>query len=445
MKLPIKNIAKGLSILVLFFFALSYYSYFVYNAALEGKNSSFIAHHLTNFANYPKRIAEVLESTELAGVPATFMKMDPSFKEISKLPYDLYAVNSFWNIDSKKWDIKLFNLRNDSVLYKWELAKDGLDFSTTYYNFANAVPRYCIIFPDKSIIVSTDEASNMMRLDAQSKPIWINHQLIYHHSFNLDADSNIWACTSDLRVDEKMPVKAIRNIDGSVYRYKEDYITQVDQHTGKILFHKGVAQLLMDNHYNNFVYGFSDPDKNTHEPIHLNDVRPTLSDSKYWKKGDVLISVRHRSLIILYRPSTNKIIRLIFGSFVNQHDVEIISDSTISIFNNNLIHFEGDSLDTYYNEINDSLHSSEVLIYNFKDSTFKSIFKPYFIKEKIWTETQGIQRVLKNGDLFVEAQNQGKLFVLSNKGTLMRKMLPSPISGYAYHPNWIRVYEKLPY
>jgi hypothetical protein len=445
MKLPIKNIAKGLSILVLFFFALSYYSYYVYDAALKGNHSGFIAHHLTNFANYPQKIADVLQSTELAGIPSTYLKLDPTFKELNTLPYDLYAVNSFWNTDSKSWDIKLFNLRNDSVLYKWTLTKEGLDFSTTEYNFANAVPRNCIVFPDQSIIVSTDEASNMMRLDSQSNALWINHQLIYHHSFNLDADSNIWACTSDLRVNNKMPVKAIRNIDGSIYRYKEDYITKLDQHTGKIIFHKGVAQILMDNHYNNFVYGFSDPDKNTHEPIHLNDVRPVLSDSKYWKKGDLFLSVRHRSLIILYRPSTNKIIRLIFGKFVNQHDVEIISDSTISIFNNNFIHFERDSIDTYNNQVNNTLQSSEILIYNFKDSTFKSVLNSSFIKEKIWTETQGIHRILPNGDLFVESQNQGKLFVLNNTGILLKKMLHTPLPGYAYHPNWIRVYDKLPY
>ncbi|MBC7486763.1 MAG: hypothetical protein H7282_08425 [Cytophagaceae bacterium] len=445
MKKHFKNIATGLSILVLFFFALSYYSHLVYNAALDGKNSGFIAHHLTNFANYPQLIEDVLNSNELTGIPPSYVKVDSSFREINKLTYNLYALNSFWNKNKDEWDIKLFNLRNDSILYKWRLAKKGLDFKTTPYHFANAVPRNCILFPDKSIIISTDEAPNIMRLDSLSKLVWSNHELIYHHSLNLDADSNIWACTSDLMIDNKFVVKAIRNINGTIYRYKENYITKVDRKTGKIIFHKGVSQLLIDNHYENFVYGFSDPDRNAQDPIHLNDIQPILKDSHYWKKGDLLLSIRHRSLIVLYRPSTNKIVRLVFGKFINQHDAEVISDSTISIFNNNFIHFESDSVDTYYNKLNDTLRSLEITTYNFKDSSFSNVLNPYIVKENIWTETQGVHRILKNKDIFIESQNQGKIFILNNSGVILRKMLFSPLKGYAYQPNWIRIYETLPY
>ena len=31
-------------------------------------------------------------------------------------------------------------------------------------------------------------------------------------------------------------------------------------------------------------------------------------------------------MVILYRPSTNKIIKIIEGNFLNQHDVDIIDD-----------------------------------------------------------------------------------------------------------------------
>ncbi|HSZ72168.1 MAG TPA: arylsulfotransferase family protein [Cytophagaceae bacterium] len=444
MKLPIKHIIRGLSILVLFLFLLSYYSYLIYNAAIEGKESGFVAHHLTNFANYPRLVKEVLTSNELSGIPPTYIELDSSFHETNHLNYDLFALNSFWNMHTNAWDIKLFNLKNDSLEYKWTLAKQGLDFTTTDYNFPNAMPRNCIVFPDRSIIVSTDEAANLMRLDAHSQPIWINHQFIYHHSLNLDADSNIWACTSDLNHKGQMPVKAIRNINGTTYRYKEEYITKVDKNTGKVLFRKGVAELLTDNHYSNFVYGFSDPDKNAHNPIHLNDIQPVLKDGKYWKKGDLFLSLRHRSLIILYRPSTNKIIRLIFGEFINQHDVDIISDTEISIFNNNFIHFERDSVSSYCIKV-DTLASSEIVTYDFQDSSFKKMYAPYLKQEHIWTETQGIHKILENGDTFIESQNQGKIFIINDSGVVMRKMLHAPLEHYAYHPNWIRIYEKLPY
>jgi hypothetical protein len=444
MKLPIKNIAKGISILILFFFALSYYSYYVYDAALKGKNSSFIAHHLTNFANYPKRIEEVLKSTELAGIPSTYIQLDPNFKETNTLSYDLYAVNSFWDVNTESWDIKLFNLRNDSVLHKWVLRKEGLDFSTTEWAFSNAVPRSCIVFPDKSIIVSADESANLMRLDAKSNRLWINNSLIFHHTMNLDADSMIWACTADLDVDKSIKVKGIQNFNGNIYRYRENYITQLDKNTGKILFHKGVSEILKENHYKNLLCGVSDPDKYPYDPLHLNDIQPILTDSKYWKKGDLLLSLRDRSVILLYRPSTNKIIRLIFGDFINQHDVDVYSENEISIFNNNYIQHENDTLDNVCT-VTDTLHSSEILLYNFKDSTFTKHFNNYMLNEKIWTETQGVHMKLANGDVFIESQNKGKLYILNQSGFVYKKMMHAPLKGYAFHPNWIRIYEKLPY
>ncbi|MDB5274240.1 MAG: hypothetical protein JWO58_2607 [Chitinophagaceae bacterium] len=444
MKPPIKNIVKGFSILVLIFFALSYYSYLVYNAALEGKESSFVAHHLTNFANYPARIKEVLGSKELAGIPPSYIPLDPNFLEVNHLTYNLYALNSFWNMGTENWDLKLFNLKNDTVLRTWSLPKKELDFEKTYWAFTNTIPRNSIILPDKSIIISVDESPNLMRLDSNSRVIWINHDYIYHHSLNLGADSNIWACTADPYINGRMPVKGIRNITGDIYKYKEDYITQIDKNSGKVLFHKGITEILLENHYKNFVFGYSDPDKNTHDPIHLNDIQPALKDSKYWEKGDLFLSIRHRSLIILYRPSTNKIIRFIFGEFINQHDVDILSDSTISIFNNNFIHVEKDSIETYCNII-DSLHSSEIITYNFKDSTFTHSLDNLFAKEKIWTETQGLHKVLSDGSTFIESQNQGKIFITSNNEFILKKMLHAPIKDYAYYPNWIRIYEHIPY
>ncbi|MDB5256658.1 MAG: hypothetical protein JWM14_1353 [Chitinophagaceae bacterium] len=444
MKRPIRNIAIGLSTLVLFFFILSYYSHLVYNAALDGKNSGFIAHHLTNFANYPNKIEEVLTSTELAGIPSTYLKLDANFKEVNTLSYNLYAVNSFWNTDGGYWDIKLFNLRQDSVLYNWKLKKNGLNFETTHWVFSNAVPRSCLILPDKSLILSADESANLMRLDAQSNVMWINHDLIFHHTMNFGEDSTIWTCTSDPEIKGNIPVKGIQNFNGNIYRYRENYITQLDKNTGKIIFHKGVSDILKENHYKNFLCGVSDPDKYPYDPMHLNDIQPLLKDSKHWKKGDLLLSLRDRSLILLYRPSTNKIIRLIFGEFLNQHDPNVISDDEISIFNNNYIQHENDTLDNVC-IITDTLCASEIMIYNFNDSTFTRLLNNHLIKEKIWTETQGVHRILKNGDIFIESQNKGKLYILNKSGFVYKKMLHAPLENYAYHTNWIRIYEQIPY
>lgn len=444
MKPLLTKIAKGLSIFVLLFSALCYYSNVVYHAA-SSKDSGFFTQQLIDFATYPDHIKEVLTSNELAGIPSTYVKEDSSFQPLNKLNYDLFAVNSFWNIETHSWDIKLFNLKNDEVLFKWNLPENLLSFHTTDFVFPNAAPRNCIVFPDKSILVSADESANLMRLDAHSKPIWIDRSLIYHHSLNLDADSNIWACTSDLNIDKRHHLKGIKNFDGTVFKYKENYITKVNKNTGKILFHKAIGQIFIDNHYSNFLVGFSDPMvENTRDPIHINDIQPILYDSKHWKKGDLLISFRHRSLVMLYRPSSNKIIRFIYGDFIAQHDVDVVSDSEISIFNNDFIRFQGETIhDTC--QVIDSVNSSEIVIYNFEDSTCRTYLEKHMVEDSIWTETQGLHEKLSNGDIFVESQNSSELYIINDQGFVMKKVLPSPIEGYNYHTNWIRLYEKIPF
>ena len=101
----------------------------------------------------------------------------------------------------------------------------------------------------------------------------------------------------------------------------------------------------------------------TTDPIHLNDIQPIDFDGEFWKKGDVFLSLRHQSMVLLYRPSTNKIIWKGIGRFFHQHDVDILNDHKISVFNNNSKNFAfGNVLDG----------NNEVIIYDFKTNQYSS-------------------------------------------------------------------------
>ena len=78
-------------------------------------------------------------------------------------------------------------------------------------------------------------------------------------------------------------------------------------------------------------------DSNYHDPIHLNQIRVARQDTRYWHRGDLLLSARHLSMVFLYRPSTNKIIWRKTGPWMNQHSAEFVDDHRISVFNNNVI------------------------------------------------------------------------------------------------------------
>lgn len=148
-------------------------------------------------------------------------------------------------------------------------------------------------------------------------------------------------------------------------------------------------------------------------------------------------------MIFLYRPSCDSIIRLIFGPFMHQHDVDIISDHEICFFNNNQQVWRSIQIRTNSKNNQESDNYSNLIIYNFTDSTFRTYLQHHFISEKIVTKSQGMQEFLNNGDVFIESQNSGKIYILNEDQVVLRKVFDSPVENHVERPHWIRIYESL--
>lgn len=435
---------KWFSAIVLVVCVLSVYSFAVYRVGAGGSVGS-LTNAIKDFSTFPIVVKNVLESSVLSGVPDTYLEEDVDFEQVNNLDYDLYALNSFWNGEDYRWDIRLWNLRNDEVVHEWQLTRDGSDFTKTRYIFTNAEVRNCLLNPDKSIIAANDETPNMTKLDAESNVVWKNHDMVYHHSLNFDADKNIWACGSNIPEDLQLgPMGGyFKNLDGRTMEFREDYIVKVDNETGKTLFKKGVSEILVENGYKNFVYGVNNPSGYEHDPIHLNDVEPILEDGPYWKKGDLLLSLRHRSLVFLYRPSTNEVIHLVYGPLLNQHDVDVLNDSTLTIFNNNIATSRAEAVTGVSVPEKFQLNCSHVIEYSMKDSSFTPVYVDMMLQEDVRTYTQGFQQTLSNGDMYIESENQAKIFIVNDNGFVLKKAFETPIEGYVERPNWIRLFENL--
>ena len=70
------------------------------------------------------------------------------------------------------------------------------------------------------------------------------------------------------------------------------------------MYNKSVTEILFEHNLENMIIGKLNTFSN--DPIHLNDIEPVFKDGPFWKKGDVFLSLRHQSIIILFRPNTNK-------------------------------------------------------------------------------------------------------------------------------------------
>lgn len=427
------NIIRAISKIVLLIAFLNIFAFSVYHVNSGGTKLGPLTGPLQSFSQFPKLVMGVFREFTL---PSRLIKADPTIEEINKLDYDLFGLNA--HFADKKWNVELRNFKNDSLVHVWYL--DQSNFNSTGTIFSHREPVAPILLANRHLVLNNHETKNLYRLDENSELIWHNTDYQYHHSISLGEDGHIWACTRKLI--------ALENNS----RYWDNHITKVDVETGKTILHKSISKILIENGMEYLVHGFANEvDEYGTDPLHHNEIEPVLEDGSYWKKGDLFLSFRHRSMIILYRPSTNKVVRLIHGPFINGHDVDIHSDSTITVFNNNISSLGNLTLedvnfgtDEELSELMPDMNRhAEVLEYHFKDSTFISRYSEHFKEQKIFTPTQGLHEFISNGDLFVESSEQGLVYVFNENEILFKAYANKVIDGGVEPPHWIRIYESI--
>ncbi|WP_428079565.1 arylsulfotransferase family protein [Candidatus Pelagibacter sp.] len=327
---------------------------------------------------------------------------------LNRAVVDIVDLKNFEVLHTYSHDI---DRMNSQVKNKKEFPRLKIDNSKIRFTYTHP-----LILKDGSL---TSTYGPAFKIDFCSKLLWINDEEQFHHSQMLDHDGNIW-------IGGRMKPQSKYVKKYSIPNYADDSIIKININ-GKILLNKSVTELLIENEIvpDNFAYNTSLA--NNFDPIHLNDIEPALFNSKYWKKGDVFISIRNQSAIIHYRPNTNEIINYITGPFAMQHDVDIISNKEISIFNNNNFFVNNDY--------------TEIVIYNFETKTFKTLFKKELQEENFKTYLSGLSHILKDGSLMVEETSHGRIILFNSKGEKEWEFVNKDENGDIGLVNWIRVIE----
>ena len=327
---------------------------------------------------------------------------------LSRSVVDIIDLNDFEVIHTYKHDIEEMN---NLVTNTKEFPRLKIDESPTRFTYVHP-----LLLNDGSLISFGGPA---FRIDFCSNLLWINDEERFHHSLMFDHEGNIWVGGHMNPRSKYVKKYSIKNfIDDSIIKINTD---------GKILYNKSVTEILIENNIvaNNFALTSSL--SNLRDPIHLNDIEPAFIDTEYWKQGDLFMSIRSQSAIIHYRPSTNKVINYITGPFAMQHDVDIISDKEISIFNNNnfLINNE----------------YSEILIYNFKTKKFRTLFNDQLKKENFKTMTGGLSHIFKDKSLMVDSQDHGRILLFNKEGKKEWEYVNKDKNGDIGNIWWSRIIE----
>ena len=248
-----------------------------------------------------------------------------------------------------------------------------------------------LLMPDGGIVIH--DSSPLARYDACGRLEWMIDG-IFHHSVERDADGNIWA-------DFRLPHAQVPDVTPL---FNDEGLMQVSP-DGKTLFSARVADILDRNGLGSLWR--SRP--YTDDPFHLNDVQPMLSDGPNWHKGDLLLSLRNLSTLLLYRPSTGKVLWSKTGPWAMQHDVSVIDDHRISVFDNNWRFGAPEGIVD---------GSNRVAVYDFKTGAVTFPMDKVMQTLAIDTHAQGRATPLSNGDFMIEDTEGGRVLRAAPDGTV---------------------------
>ena len=253
----------------------------------------------------------------------------------------------------------------------------------------------------------------LARIDGCGKPRWVLDG-IYHHSLERGADGTLW-------IPNRLPKSSV---PGAGAKFADELLANVTE-DGKVLKTERLIDIFDRNGMGSLWRGRPYAE----DPFHLNDIEPVLTSGPYWQQGDLLLSMRNMSLVLLYRPSTGKVLWSKAGPWSAQHDVTILDDHRIMLFDNNVRWgVSGRAVDG----------NSRLLVYDFKTDTVSSPLAATFAKRGIATATQGRATPLVNGDVMVEETERGMLERIAPDGSLRWRYVSADSSGRRLWLSWAR-------
>lgn len=428
--MKIRKVPVGIYfITIISLLAFTLLSMFLVYDATAGKNiSGRIGKYFAKVASIPQNKAPQKLKTRV--IDTNWFGGSRNYWHDSKFIDTGYILISCFDKQYNQTTIKLLSLRDGQVKYSWKpdlqilknIKRPSLKhFSPERLLNSQFKTIHPILLSDSSIILKGEYG--IFRINKNNEIVW-GVPTHFHHSTELDANQNLWIPS----------IYETPKLYNTIYNdLVDDALTCIDLN-GTLLFKKSIAQILIDNGYEYLIHGIGSYEK---DALHTNDIEPALYNTKYWKKGDLLVSIKNRSTVLLYRPSNNKIIWLKTGPWMNQHDVNYVGDTAICVFNNNSIKISSAE--------HKMLHTNNSLVvYSFKTNNTYTPYESVFKTNDIRTPKEGRCKILENGDLFIEESTRGRILRGNNK-QLRWVYIEIVDNKHTSIQQWSRYYPKLPW
>jgi hypothetical protein len=261
------------------------------------------------------------------------------------------------------------------------------------------------------------EYIGLVRMNACGEVLWRLPKLT-HHALYIDENDHIWVPS---RIYHDKPSPFFQNYPLTFY---EDVILEVSPE-GIVLQEISMLDLLIDNGYQGLLLMFANDQAKVvnKDSVHLNDVEtfPSTMIEGIFSAGDVLVSLRDISTVIVFDQKNRKIKYISIGKVTRQHDPDFVDGKHISIFDNKKIDFQKNPTQ--------DLHSRIIIL----SAANGSISEHYVGTDQnpFYSEIRGKHQWLDNGNMLITESGAGRAFEITADGKIVWDYINIIEKGYA--------------
>ena len=352
---------------------------------------------------------------------------------------ELYLLFSSYDGNINRSVVDLIDLRTFQKLHRWvpghqtgtggflETKQSHRELRLFYADVMTKHSMHASLLPKGDLAVGRDDAT-VSKFDVCSHPIWqasISDALFINASLEPDDRGNTWVTAAQKIVPPEFRDTWSEEIvfpsrsSNNRRMYIDNIIVQISP-LGEVIYSKSITDVFLANRLSHFLFGFSL--SLSRDPMHLADIQPAITEGPHWQKGDLLISLKHLSMVLLYRPSTDKVLWYSVGHTNFQSNVEFVGDSKIIMFDNNTpTYLEANAKyltqqDLLLNVVNGH---NKLLVYDFATDQYSHQIGDALRTYEVKTAFRGRSQLLPTGDHFVEESEFGRLLYFSSDGSLL--------------------------
>jgi hypothetical protein len=262
------------------------------------------------------------------------------------------------------------------------------------------------LLPNGDVVFNLD-LLGMVRVGLCGNVVW---RLPYqtHHALHVDETGHIWVA-GQKRIKERSP-----DLPGYQPPFVEFTVLKVTP-GGDIVREISMFDVLIKNQLHGLLYllpkdTWSDTwsVEVSGDTLHLNDVEifPSHLQPGVFEAGDVMISLRNISAVMVFNPETLHIKYLSIGKVVRQHDPDFVDGERISMLDNNNVEPESQS------------PQSRIVVASATHDQIQAIYSGSS-EQPFYTAIMGRHQWLPNGNLLITESMKGRAFEIDPEGQLV--------------------------